>query len=167
MNAPRQYPQLTNLLVLQDELVAHLKAALADIRPAVHVLAPSDLASKVDAKGVATVIQPTPAVNVIFLGLRPDTDPGRQRTDGSAMIMQQLFVAEVVTRNVRELKSGSAARNEAGELAAQVLLALMATKLPSAIGVLKVLPGPGPVYQGGNQYLPISIEASLSILKPL
>ena len=63
-----RYPLLTNLLVLQDELVAHLKAALADIRPAVHVLAPSDLASKTDTKGVATVVHPTPAVNVIFLG---------------------------------------------------------------------------------------------------
>lgn len=165
--ATARYPQLTNLLVLQDELVAHLKAALADIRPAVHVLAPSDLASKVDTKGVATVAQPTPAVNVIFLGLRPSTDPNRQRTDGAAMIMQQLFVAEVVTRNVSSLKSGAAARNEAGELAAQVLLALMAAKLPSAIGVLKVLPGPGPVYQGGNQYLAISVEAALSIVKPL
>ena len=162
-----RYPLLTNLLVLQDELVAHLKAALADIRPAVHVLAPSDLASKTDTKGVATVVQPTPAVNVIFLGLRPSTDPARQRTDGSAMIMQQLFVAEVVTRNVRDLKAGAAARNEAGELAAQVLLALMATKLPSALGVLKILPGPGPVYQGGNQYLPISIETALQVVKPV
>ena len=95
------YHPLTNLLVLQDELVAHLKAALADIRPAVHVLAPSDLASKTDTKGVVTVVQPTPAVNVIFMGLRPSTDADKQRTDGRAMLLQQLFVAEVVTRTER------------------------------------------------------------------
>lgn len=165
--ATTRYPQLTNLLVLQDELVAHLKAALADIRPDVHVLTPSDLASKTDTKGVTTIVQPTPAVNVVFMGFRPGSDPSRQRTDGSAMIMQQLFVAEVVTRNVRNLKAGTAARNEAGELAARVLLAVMATKLPSATGVLKILPGPGPVYQGGNQYLPISIETALQVVKPI
>lgn len=159
------YPQLNNLLVLQDELVAHLKAALADIRPAVHVLTPSDMASQTDTKGAAQVAQPTPAVNVVFMGLRPSTDAARQRTDGRAMVLQQLFVAEVVTRNVRSLKAGSAARNEAGELAARVLLALMATKLPSAQGILKILPGPGPVYQGGMQYLPISIETALQVVK--
>jgi phage gp37-like protein len=165
--ATSRYPQLINLLVLEEELVAHLKAALADIRPAVNVQALGDLTSKTDTKGVTTVVQPTPAVNVVFMGLRPSIDPARQRTDGSAMIMQQLFVAEVVTRNVRDLKAGSAARNEAGELAAQVLLALMATKLPSALGVLKILPGPGPVYQAGNQYLPISIETALQVVKPI
>lgn len=159
------YHPLTNLLVLQDELVAHLKAALADIRPAVHVLAPSDLASKTDTKGVVTVVQPTPAVNVIFMGLRPSTDADKQRADGRAMLLQQLFVAEVVTRNVRDLKTGTAARNEAGELAARVLLALMATKLPSATGVLKIRPGVGPVYQGGNQYLPLTIETALQVVK--
>lgn len=164
--ATSPYPPLTNLLVLQDELVAHLKAELADIRPAVHVLTPSDMASKTDAKGAVTVVQPTPAVNVIFMGLRPSTDPSKQRTDGMAMVLQQLFVAEVVTRNVQSLKAGTAARNDVGELAARVLLALMATKLPSAVGVLKILPGLGPVYQGGMQYLPIAIETALHVVKP-
>ena len=165
MNYPVKYPMLSNLLVLQDELVAHLKAALADIRPAVHVLTPSDMASKTDAKGAVTIAQPTPAVNVVFMGLRPSADPSKQRSDGRAMVLQQLFVAEVVTRNVQNLKAGTAARNEAGELAAKVLLALMATKLPSAQGVLKILPGPGPVYQGGMQYFPISIETALHVVK--
>lgn len=156
---------LTNLLVLQDELVAHLKDALADIRPAVHVLTPSDMAAKTDVKGAVAIVQPTPAVNVIFMGLRPSTDPTKQRTDGRAIVIDQLFVAEVVTRNVGSLKAGTAARNEAGELAAQVLLALMATKLPSAQGILRVRPGPGPVYQGGMQYFPISIETALYVVK--
>lgn len=156
---------LKNLLVLQDELVAHLNAALSDIRPAVHVLTPSDMAAKTDTKGAVTVVQPTPAVNVIFMGLRPSTDPTKQRADGRAMLLQQLFVAEVVTRNVTSLKTGSAARNDAGELAAQVLLALMGATLPSAVGVLKILPGIGPVYQGGMQYLPITFEATLQVVK--
>jgi phage gp37-like protein len=165
MNSPHNHPVLTNLLVLQDELVAHLKAELADLRPAVHVLTPSDMASKADTKGVVTLIQPTPAVNVVFMGSRPSTDADKQRADGRAMLIQQLFVAEVVTRNVRDLKSGAAARNDAGELAARVLLAVMATRLPSAVGLLKILPGPGPVYQGGNQYLPITIETALQVVK--
>lgn len=156
-----------NLLVLQDELVAHLKAELADIRPSVHILKPSDLASKTDTKGNITVAQPTPAVNVVLMGMRPSTDPSKQRSDGRAMLIQQLFVAEVVTRNVASLKDGAAARNDAGELAMRVLLALMATKLPSATGFLKIPPGVGPVYQGGMQYLPISIETALLVEKNL
>ena len=159
------YPRLTNLLVLQDELVAHLKAELADIRPAVHVLAPSEMNSRT-ASGIETAwTQPTPAVNVVFLGIRPGTDDNQQLNTGRGLVMQQLFVAEVVTRNVRDLRSGAAARNEAGELAAAVMLALMATKLPSATGVIKILPGPGPVYQNGNQYLPIAIETTLQVVK--
>ncbi|MFN3494817.1 MAG: hypothetical protein ACK40L_09935, partial [Hydrogenophaga sp.] len=107
--------------------------------------------------------QPVPAVNVVYMGHRFGAGEDQQRGDGNALLMQQLFVAEVVTRNVRSLKTGAAARNEAGELAMTVLLALMGTKLPSAATKLAFRPGPGPVFRGGMQYMPLLVQATLAI----
>lgn len=158
---------IANLLVLQDELVDHLARALADVRPAVHILTPSDLASETDTTKAAAkttaAAHPVPAVNVVYMGHRPGSTEDRQRSDGRALLLQQLFVCEVVTRNVRSLKAGSAARADGGQLAARVLLALMGTRLPSAASPLRLKQGPGPVYQGGMQYLPLALDVDLMV----
>lgn len=157
-----------SLLVLQDELVAHLGQCLADVRPQVHILTPSDLASEEADKATAAAAlkpQPTPAVNVVYMGHRFGTGEDQQRTDGTALVMQQLFVCEVVTRNVRSLKTGAAARAEGGELAMRVLSALMGTKLPSAAAKVALRPGPGPVYRNGLQYLPLLVQTALVVKK--
>lgn len=158
---------LTDLLVLQAELVAHLAAELADVRPAVHILTPADLASETDtgrpgAKTTAAT-HPVPAVNVVYMGHRFGTSETRQRSDGRALLIQQLFAVEVVTRNVAQLKTGADARSEGGKLAARVLLALMGTRLPSAASPLRLMQGPGPVYQGGMQYLPLALDVDLMV----
>lgn len=158
----------TSLLVLQDELVTLLTAALADVRPQVHILTPSDLASEEADKASAattTKAQPTPAVNIVYMGHRFGAGEEQQRTDGTALVMQQLFVAEVVTRNVRSLKTGAAARAEGGELALRVLTALMGARLPSAAARVALRPGPGPVYRNGLQYLPLLVQTALVIKK--
>lgn len=157
---------VTNLLVLQAELVDLLKAALADVRPAVHILTPSDLASETDTDKATAKPQPVPAVNVVYMGHRFGAGEDQQRTDGKALLMQQLFVAEVVTRSVRSLKAGSAARDEGGALAMRVLFALMGVRLPSANSRLAMRPGPGPVYRNGMQYLPLLVQTSIAIVKP-
>lgn len=158
--------QVDNLLVLQEEIVAVLTARLADLRPKVHILTPGDLASDTDTDKVTAKPQPVPAVNVVYMGHKPGVGPDEQRGDGRALIMSQLFVAEVVTRNVRSLKTGSAARNDGGVLAWRVLTALMGEALPSASDRLRVRPGPGPVYKNGMQYLPLLLQAQLVIKKP-
>lgn len=157
-------PAITSLLVLQDELVELLKAALADIRPAVHILTSADLASEPDTDK-APAAQPVPAVNVVYMGHRFGDGADRQRSDGRALLLQQLFVAEVVTRSVRSLKTGDAARADSGVLAARVLLSLMGARLPSAASPLRLKPGPGPVYQRGMQYLPLALDVDLMVRK--
>lgn len=159
-------PNPDNLLVLQDELVDLLKAALASVRPAVHVLTPSDLFGETEQDKAAAKVQPVPAVNVVYMGHKPGTEPGQQRTDGKGLVLQQLFAAEVVTRNVRTLKTGAAARNDAGLLAMRVMHALMGARLPSAAGLVQLRPGPGPVFKGGMQYLPLMCQVNLAVLKP-
>jgi hypothetical protein len=162
-------PATASLLVLQTELAAHLRAALADVRPAVHVLTPGDLAGE-EAEGAKTTTptaaaQPVPAVNVVYMGHRFSAREDQQRTDGRALVMQQLLAAEVVTRNVRSLKAGSAARADGGELALRVLQALMGTRLASAAGPLRLVSGPGPVYRSGMQYLTLLAQADVVIRK--
>ena len=160
-------PAVLNLLVLQDELVDLLKTALADVRPAVHVLPPADLAGdeaegKDRAPGKA---HPVPAVNVVYLGHKFSPDQERQRSDGRATLIAQLFALEVVTKSVRSLRAGSAARNDGGELAMRVFKAAVGARLPSGTGNVKFVPGPGPVYRGGMQYLPLVVSVDLGIFK--
>jgi hypothetical protein len=159
-----------SLLVLQTELEDLLKHELSHIRPAVHVLAPADLAGETDTDAKATTTkaaaQPVPAVNVVYMGHKFSTAEERQRSDGRALLVAQLFALEVVTRNVRSLKTGSAARADGGELAMSVLKATMGARLPSAAGPLRLLPGPGPVYRNGMQYLPLLVQVDLAIRKP-
>jgi hypothetical protein len=154
---------LDDLLVLQPELVSHLAQALRDIRPAVHILTPSDLASETDTGKAGVKPQPVPAINIVYLGHRFSSEADRQRYDGRALLLQQLFVAEVVTRNVRSLKSGASARSEGGQLAARVLTALMGARLPSAASPLRLKPGPGPLYQDGMQYIPLAFDVDLMV----
>lgn len=151
-----------DLLVLQGEIVELLKAALADVRPAVHVLEPADLASD----GESSKLPTAPAVNVVYMGHRFSDDPNEQRSDGTALMVRQLFVVEVVTRNVASLKAGSAARREGGKLAMQVLRHLMGARLPSASGPLLLKPGPGPVYKSGLQFMPLMFQGTIQVLAP-
>ncbi len=157
-------PAVDDLLVLQSELAALLKARLAVTAPKVHVLTPADIASEEEDKGKA-IVQPVPAVNVVYMGHKFSASVDRQRSDGKAALLAQLLVMEVVTRNVRNLKTGVDARNEGGVIAMQVLRAVMGECLPSAAGRLKLIPGPPPVYRGGNQYLHILASVDLQIIK--
>lgn len=153
-----------NLLVLQDELEELLKRELADIRPAVHVLTPADVAGEAKEDSTAAK-QPTPAVNIVYMGHKPSLAADRQRADGRAAVIAQLFALEVVTRNVRAVKTGAAARAEGGALAMQVLTAVMGARLPSAGGPVQLVPGPGPVYRNGMQHLPLLVQVDLMVTK--
>jgi hypothetical protein len=155
-----------DFLVLQGEITALLKVALADMRPAVHVLTPADLAGEDSADSKTTpAAQPTPAVNVVYMGHKFSAAQERQRSDGRATLIAQLFVLEVATRNVRSLKAGSAARADGGALALRVFKAAVGARLPSAASPLMFVPGPGPVFKAGIQYLPLLVQADLLITK--
>lgn len=149
----------TSLLVLQHELATLLRSKLpADV----HVLTPDDLAG--EGSGPAKV-QPVPAVNVVYMGHRFAARPERQRTDGRATLAEQLLCLEVVTRSVRQLQSGSAARDDGGTLAMQAIAAVMGVRLPSAASPLALVAGPGPNYKQGTQYLPLLLQVDLLITR--
>ena len=114
-----------NFLAPEPFIVARLKDALADLRPQVHVLTASDLAL------VKEESQPTPAVHVIWNGFRV---ADASRPDGRAATLDHTWLIVAAVKNVRTLKTGEAARSEAGELAARAGAALMGFRPPNVAG---------------------------------
>lgn len=145
-----------NLLVLEPELMARLTEQLADLVPKVHVFAAADLA------GVTEAAQITPAVHVVYQGHRIN----ESRSDGKAARMEQTWLAIVATRNVSNLRSGSAARTDAGLIAMRVCMALMGFKPPAASKPLCLANGPGSGFSAGFQYLPLAFVTELALSKP-
>lgn len=139
-----------DFLPLQSTLVARLQQCLAAQVPPVHVLTSPDL------EGVLEEQQLTPAVHVIYR----DYSVLEQRRDG-VISVEQTWLAVVACRNVRQLTSGQAARQQAGRLAFAVLKALLGYKPPECSAPLRLDRAPLAGYSGGHQYLPLAFTAEL------
>lgn len=145
-----------NLLAAEADIVARLTAKLADQMPKVHVLTAADVA------GVLQEQQLTPAVHVVY----STSKVTEARYDGKTARMAQTWLAVVVTRNARNLVSGSDARNETGELAGAVFVALAGHKPASCSKPLIPVTPPGGGYSGGFAYLPLAFETEIVISAP-
>ncbi len=140
-----------NFLALESELVARLKECLADQVPPVHVLTSSELADVAEEK------QLSPAVHVVYAGY----NALENRFDGKACRINQTWLAVVVTRDTRNLVTGSEARQKAGALSDAVLKALMGFKSGSASMPLFLANAPQAAYSGGHQYIPLGFEVEI------
>ena len=143
-----------NFLALEPHLVERVKAAVAGMTPAVHVLTSADLA---DVKEQA---QLTPAVHVIYAGYRVTEAAGIKWR----LVHKWLAVSAV--RNVANTKSGEAARRDAGLLATKVAMALAGASIPGATRALEMVTPPPARYASGFQYLPSAFEAETVFIKP-
>lgn len=142
-----------NFLALEALLIARLNEQLADLTPKVKVH------SAVDLAGVAEEQQITPAVHVIYRGYRVV----ETRPDGRAVRMEQTWLAVVATTNKRNLRTGEAARNEAGLIARRVCSALMGFRATPASRPLRLTDGPEAGFSNGFQYLPLAFLAELAL----
>lgn len=142
-----------NFLALETLLIARLNEQLADLTPKVKVH------SAVDLAGVAEEQQITPAVHVVYSGYRVV----ETRTDGRAVRIEQTWLAVVATSNKRNLRTGEAARNEAGLIARRVCSALMGFKPAPAAKPLRLTDGPEAGFSNGFQYLPLAFVAELAL----
>ena len=133
----------SRFLGLEPLITERLKAAVAGLSPAVHVLAAPDLA------GVKESMQKTPAIHVLFAGYRP----GPEATPGIATIEQQ-WVTVIAVRNVSQTAQGGAARMDAGPLADLVVEQLEGHRF-SGFKALHIGAAPQPGYSAGFFYLPI------------
>lgn len=146
---------LQNFMLLQSELVQRLHARLEAQHPAVYVLTGAELAEVVEEQ------QLTPAVHLVYQSYKV----AESRPDGRAIRIEQTWLAVVACRNVRSLKSGEAARDQAGALAYQVMTALVGWQPACGCKPLRLESGPAAGYSGGHQYLPLAFVAEI-LFKP-
>lgn len=141
-------------MALEPRLVALLKQALAGVSPAVHVLTAAELADVQESK------QLTPAVHVVYGGYRIAEDIG------TAWRLEHTWYAVTAVRNVAQVKSGAAGRQDAGVIATAVALALADAKVAGAAEPLTLITPPGPSHSAPYTYLPTAVKAVTHFAKP-
>ena len=140
----------TSLTALEGDIVARLRARLPQTgADRVHVLTAAELANITEGS------QPSPAVHVVL----QSWSVAETRPDGRAARLQQTWLAVVAVRNLRDAKTGSAARADAGALAATVASSLMGWQPDSAAAPLQLATPPGAGYAAGYMYLPVAVSA--------
>ena len=139
-----------SLTALEPAIVERLRARLPQVgADRVQVLTAADLAN------IAEGSQPSPAVHVVL----QSWSVGESRGDGKAVRLVQTWLAVVAVRNLRDGKTGAAARADAGALAATVASSLMGWQPDGAAGPLQLVTPPGAGYAAGYMYLPIAVAA--------
>lgn len=146
--------ETNNFMGLEPHLVALLKKALEGKSPAVHVLTAAELA------GVQEVKQHTPAVHLVYGGYRIAEDIG------SAWRLEHTWYAVTAVRNLAQVKSGAAGRQDAGAIATTVALALADAQVDGAAEPLTLITPPGPSHSAPFTYLPTAVKAVTHFVKP-
>lgn len=136
---------LSNFLAAEPLIIARLKAKTS-VR---HVLSVADLA------GVEEGGQFTPAMHVLFTGYAPT----QEREDGRIQQIEQTWTVVVAVRNVRDTRTGAAARSEAGVLITETLAALAGWKPSDEFSALKLARAVPPAFTTGFAYFPLAFTA--------
>ncbi len=141
-------------MALEPRLVELVKAAVAGMSPAVHVLTSAQLATMEEAK------QPTPAVHIVYDGYRIAEDIG------SAWRLEHTWYAVACCRSAASVRSGEVARQDAGALATRVALALADARVDGAATPLTLITPPKPMPRAPYFYLPTAVLAVTHFQKP-
>ena len=92
-------------------------------------------------------------VQVIYDGYAAGSQP-------ALIDIRQRWLTVIVVRNVKQVSTGQAARNEAGPLATQVIRALHRWRPPGYMPLLLVTSPWAPAYDGGRIHLPLAWETN-------
>lgn len=146
--------QANDFMRLEEPLLALLAQATAGMSPAVRIFTAAELAQ------VREAAQHTPAVHLIY--------GGYQVAEGAVTQWRLLhkWYAVAAVRNVAAVRSGSAARRDAGQLAALVAGCLAGAQVPGAARPLELLTPPPAHYGDGFQYIPVAVQAETIFRKP-
>lgn len=112
-----------------------------------------------DLAGVAEAKQVTPAVHVVYGGYRVTQEQG----EGLIVELEQDWYTVVVVRNVRDIRSGAAAREDAGPLLARVFRGLTGHRLAPGWRRLRPTQPPRAGYSKGYGYYPLSWSLRLQL----
>ena len=104
--------------------------------------------------------QHTPAVHLIYGGYQVAEAAGTQWR------LQHKWFAVAAVRNVAAVRSGQAARRDAGQLAAIVAGCLAGAQVAGATRALELLTPPPAHYADGFQYIPVAVQAETIFRKP-
>ena len=146
--------ETNNFMGLEPHLVALLKAAVAGMRPAVHVLTTAELAEVQESN------QLTPALHLVYGGYRIAEDIG------TAWRLEHTWYAVACCRSAAMVRSGAKARQDAGLLATRAALALADARVPGAAAPLTLITPPTPSHNAPYTYLPTAVRAVTHIRKP-
>jgi len=132
-------------LAAETLIVEHLQQNMQTV-PAKKVLTAASL------DGVMEETQVTPAVQIIFLDDQPEEI---EKGEFNSQFTNQLWHLIVVVRNVKD-KSGRAARDEAGEIVAEVISLLNGKHFKHPFGRMRRVKSPNrPTYREGFFYFPL------------
>ena len=146
--------QTNDFSALEPRIVELLKAAVADLTPAVHVLTAADLET------VKESAQRVPALHVVSNGFAPIESQYK-----AARLRHTWYVVAVV-RNQAGQRSGAPARRDAGALLARAMGALLSEALPGASTVLEPTAAPRGAHANGFFYLPSGWQVETVFRKP-
>ena len=132
-----------DFMALEPHLVALARAAVQDLRPAVHVLTSGDLAD------VKESMQKHPAIHLIHRGFKPV----QARSDGLATLLRHTWLVVAVAKSSHGQQT---ARADAGKLLAHVAARMAACRLPNTAGPLTIVDSPPAWGSAGFQYVPMA-----------
>lgn len=140
---------------IEQQLVEHLKAKLPGN---------VDVETTSSLEGVTEQRLRAPAVHLVYQNYRITQD----RPDGKVSLVNQTWLAVVVTKNVGDIKSGSGARSESMTLADQVASHLMGQVMPGSTSPIRLTNPPNPSYSSGFSWLPVafSVQTKMEAAKP-
>ncbi len=153
-HAGQSLQEANDFMRLEAPLLALLAQATAGMSPAVRLFTAAELAQVKDAA------QHTPAVHLIYSGYQVAEAAGTQWR-----LLHKWFAVAAV-RNVAAVRSGQAARRDAGQLAAIVAGCLAGAQVAGATRALELLTPPPAHYADGFQYIPVAVQAETIFRKP-
>jgi hypothetical protein len=137
-----------NYLELEPIIIERWKTQMPEL---VNVVAIADLPD------IMQVSQSVPAGIVYYDGDNIGTNTDRGASQG----VDQRWALVVAVRNVRDVREGSAARQEAGPLISKTLNVIAGWKPKEGYKEFRRISGPGPAYTKGFAYFPLLFSTRL------
>lgn len=138
-----------NFLALEQDIKAHLKNALKDVQPRLHVLCHADL------KSIQQIRQFVPAVHVVYDGYSvTDSRAGYGAT------LEHRWNIVAAARNVANQRSGAAARIDAAQIVVAVGDAMLQFNPPRGFDKFKMITPSRPSYADGVAFIPLAFSVT-------
>jgi hypothetical protein len=104
-----------------------------------------------DLAGVKEKTQVTPALHLVLHSYRPTADVG-----GADSLWREVWLVVAVVKNARQNVGTAALREAASPLLKETVAALDGWRCPGAVGVVRAIDPPNPLFTDAFGYLPLA-----------